>query len=144
MSLTDLKKSNISKKANESFTVDDFIADAEDYARGDPKVVSKGQLNLSQAIAEANKSKKIKPKPSVSIKKKKNPKKIMYIKSLQDQHTNKRHATFTLSEEVIEQLDLLAKKTNLAKSHIIRILIGELSNEEQKKKLEKLLKSEIN
>jgi hypothetical protein len=143
MSLTDLKKSNNRKKGKKSFTVDEFIADAEDYAKGDPKVVSKGQLNLSQAIAEANKKNKIKSKTSSFIKKKKSIKEVK-IKGLEEQQKNKRHATFSLSEDVIDQLTQLAKETNLAKSHIIRILISELSNEDQKKKLEKLLKSEIN
>jgi len=54
-----------------------------------------------------------------------------------------RHATFTLSEQAIAQLQNLAKDTKLAKSHIIRILINELCDEEQHDKLKKLLDSGI-
>ena len=48
-----------------------------------------------------------------------------------------RRATFTLSEAAIEQLQELAIDTQLAKSHIIRILIDELCNKDQKEKLRK-------
>ena len=55
----------------------------------------------------------------------------------------KRHATFTLSEDAIAQLEMLSKESNLAKSHIIRILVNDLCNEEQQEKLRRLLKSKI-
>ena len=45
--------------------------------------------------------------------------------------------------KAIEQLQELAKDSNLAKSKIIRILIDELCNEEQHEKLAKLLDSKI-
>ena len=108
MSLTDLKKSKNTKRKKQTFTVDEFISDAENYAKGQPKIVSA--------------QKKVKSPPK---------------------HRIKRHATFTLSESTIQQLTLLAQETNLAKSHIIRILINELFNEEKDKKIEKLLDSDV-
>jgi len=127
MSLIDLKKSSVSKAKKKKVTVDEFIADAENYAVGKPKVVSSKKMNVDPAIiikeqaAEAdwpkNRSKRSKPP--------------------------KRHSTFTLSEEAIAQLNLLSKESKLAKSHIIRILVNELCHEEQQKKLARLLKSEI-
>ena len=109
MSLSDLKKSKKNKVKKKNFTVDEFISDAEDYAKGAPKIVSGENLNLEQAIAIAKQRDLGSNKP-------------------------KRHATFTLSEDAIEQLEVLAKESSLAKSHILRILINELSNEEQQKK----------
>ena len=65
MSLTDLKKSaSRGKKDNrkvsndKSFTVDDFIEDADNYAKGVPQIVSSevqsqvsiSELDLSQAL----------------------------------------------------------------------------------------------
>ena len=38
MSLIDLKKSKDGPKKKKKFTVDEFIADAEDYAKGQPKI----------------------------------------------------------------------------------------------------------
>jgi hypothetical protein len=38
-----------------------------------------------------------------------------------------RHATFTLTENSISQLDALSKSTNIAKSRLLRILINEFS-----------------
>ena len=54
-----------------------------------------------------------------------------------------RRATFTLSEEAIEQLQGLSQGSDLAKSHILRILIDELCNKEQNEQLKKLLQSGI-
>ena len=54
-----------------------------------------------------------------------------------------RRATFTLSEEAIEQLQGLSEDSDLAKSHILRILIDELCNKEQNEQLKKLLQSAI-
>ena len=126
MSLTDLKKSKQGKQKKRSFTVDEFIADAENYALGHPEIVNSSvtkNVGIEQAIIAA--------KEQLVRKKAK---------------TNKpfRHATFTLSEQAIDQLQHLAQDTNLAKSHIIRILINELCDEEQHDKLKKLLDSGIN
>jgi hypothetical protein len=126
MSLTDLKKSKKQKQNKGNFTVDEFIADAENYALGHPEIVN-SQVTKNVSIEQAV----IAAKEQLISKKAKN-------------HKPFRHATFTLSEQAIDQLQLLAKETNLAKSHIIRILINELCNEEQHDKLKKLLDSGIN
>lgn len=125
MSLTDLKKNTDGgdNKKKKAFTVDEFIADAENYAKGNPQLVSEGlnrPVELTEALAAAS--------------------------QLQVEEQNKkpfRHATFTLSEEAIAQLQILSKESNLAKSHIIRILINELCTKEQKDKLSKLLDSNV-
>ena len=54
-----------------------------------------------------------------------------------------RRATFTLSEEAIGQLHLISEGTDLAKSHILRILIDELCKKEQNDQLKKLLASKV-
>ncbi|WDD98946.1 hypothetical protein [Thalassomonas actiniarum] len=132
MSLTDLKKSKKPTGKKKNFTVDEFISDAENYAKGQPEIVStdtnaelKEPLTLSQAISEAQKH---------------------LARQEQQQKPAKpfRHATFTLSEEAIAQLQLLANESKLAKSHIIRILIAELCNQEQHEQLKKLLSSDTN
>ncbi len=126
MSLTDLKKTTQGKQKKRNFTVDEFIADAENYALGHPEIVDSSETKnvcIEQAIIAAK-------------------------QHLAEQGSNKakpfRHATFTLSEQAIGQLQNLAKETKLAKSHIIRILINELCDEEQHEKLKKLLDSGIN
>ena len=134
MSLTDLKKTTQGKDKKRSFTVDEFIADAENYALGHPEIVNSSDTKnvcIEQAILAA--------------------KQHLANKSMSENEneiTNKskpfRHATFTLSEQAIGQLQNLAKETKLAKSHIIRILINELCDEEQHGKLKKLLDSGIN
>jgi hypothetical protein len=127
MSLTDLKKSTDGQKKKKKFTVDEFIADAENYAQGKPEIVSREphDLTLQEAIlaakAHVNQLEKIKSEGGKRF----------------------RHATFTLSETAIEQLQELAIDSKLAKSHIIRILIDELCNKEQQSKIRKLLGSKI-
>ena len=144
MSLTDLKKGNESKAKKKKFTVDEFISDAENYAKGAPKIVSEltnnehasHKLNLKQAISEA--------------------KRYVEMTEIEHQQTGEvkagvsarvakpfRRATFTLSEEAIEQLQDLSEGSDLAKSHILRILIDELCNKEQNEQLKKLLQSGI-
>ncbi|XQW85266.1 hypothetical protein ACOYR1_00630 [Thalassotalea piscium] len=129
MSLSDLKKSNQGKTTKKQFTVDEFIEDAENYAKGAPEIVSgdKSQtLGLKEAIAAA---------------------KQFEVKQRAERQKAKakpfRHATFTLSEQAINQLQDLAAGSNLAKSRIIRILIDELCNEEQQEKINKLLASDV-
>jgi len=130
MSLSDLKKSQSAKTKKKSFTVDEFISDAENYAKGTPEIVSEGKSSrhaLEQAIHGPKKfDTRIKTKTSVN-------------------KSNKpyKHATFTLSEEAIDQLQQLASESRLAKSHIIRILIDELCCLEQNEKIKKLLDSNI-
>ena len=127
MSLRDLKKSKDGPKKKKQFTVDEFIADAENYAQGKPAIVSRehDELSLQQAILAA--------KEHVDRKE----------KATTEEARRFRHATFTLSEAAIEQLQELAIDSKLAKSHIIRILIDELCNKDQKEKLTKLLASKI-
>ena len=130
MSLSDLKKSNQPKGKKKQFTVDEFIADAENYAKGAPEIVSgdKSQtLDLKEAIAAA---KQFEVKQRAERRQKKDEKPF-------------RHATFTLSEQAIQQLQDLAVDSNLAKSRIIRILIDELCNKEQQEKINKLLGSDV-
>ena len=130
MSLSDLKKSKDDKPRKKKFTVDEFIADADNYAKGTPELVSESKnqtVDLKQALAAA---------------------KQFEVKKQAERRSGKankpfRHATFTLSEEAIIQLQELAKDSQLAKSHIIRILIDELCNKEQQEKLNKLLDSNV-
>tara|TARA_R110000744_G_C18921369_1_gene511885 strand:+ start:137 stop:523 length:387 start_codon:yes stop_codon:yes gene_type:complete len=127
MSLSDLKKSTDGPKKKKKFTVDEFIADAENYAQGQPKIVSRehDEMSLQQAVlaAKAHASRK--------------------EENTAESGRRFRPATFTLSEAAIVQLQELALDTQLAKSHIIRILIDELCNQDQKEKLRKLLDSKI-
>jgi hypothetical protein len=131
MSLTDLKKNKDSSssqgKSKGQFTIDEFIADADNYARGEPQLVSNenhGKMNLKQAIYDAKRL-------------------IEQKKSAISQYKPFRRATFTLSENTIEQLKKLSNGTDLAKSHIIRILIDELSNKEQEDQIKKLFESDV-
>jgi hypothetical protein len=130
MSLSDLKKSKDDKPKKRVFTVDEFIGDAENYAKGSPEIVSGDRsepLSLKEALIAAK---------QFDVTKRSERRKQKEAKPF-------RHATFTLSEEAIAQLQELAVDSNLAKSHIIRILIDELCNKEQKDKLNKLLDSEV-
>lgn len=131
MSLTDLKKNkdrpHSKDKVKGQFTIDEFIADADNYAKGAPQIVSNenhGKMNLKQAIYDAKRL-------------------IEQRKSAEGQSKPFRRATFTLSENTIEQLKQLSEGTDLAKSHIIRILIDELSNKEQEDQIRKLFESDV-
>ncbi|PKG85028.1 hypothetical protein CXF85_05300 [Colwellia sp. 75C3] len=144
MSLTDLKKGKDSKSRRKNFTIDEFISDAEDYAKGAPKIVSEltndeqasQKLNLKQAISEAKRyveMTEIEHQQSADV--------IAGVRARVDKPF--RRATFTLSEEAIDQLQDLSQGSDLAKSHILRILIDELCNKEQNEQLKKLLQSRI-
>ena len=130
MSLTDLKKSKSNKSKKKTFTVDEFISDAENYAKGQPDIVKRGgqelpkQLDLKQAVAIAEQQVAEKAKAK-------------------EANRPFRHATFTLSEDAIAQLNELAKDSKLAKSHIIRILIDAIASKDQKTQLLELLESNI-
>jgi len=131
MSLTDLKKSTDGRGKKRKFTVDEFISDADNYAKGAPEIVSGvnyNELNLTQAVLATKEYVKQKTEDADNERKENKP---------------FRHATFTLSEEAIDQLQDLAIDTKLAKSHILRILIDELCNKDQQAKLHKLLGSKI-
>ncbi|NQY86257.1 MAG: hypothetical protein HRT51_00695 [Colwellia sp.] len=54
-----------------------------------------------------------------------------------------RRATLTLSENTIEKLQQLAEDTDLAKFHIIRMLIDELSSKEQEEQIKILFQSDV-
>lgn len=144
MSLTDLKKGAKSKKQKKNFTIDEFISDAEDYAKGKPQIVSElthdeqknKKINLKQAISEAQryvKMTEVEHKQAAEVK--------AGVREKVDKPF--RRATFTLSEEAIYQLRHLSEGTDLAKSHILRILIDELCNKEQTEQLKKLLQSKV-
>jgi len=144
MSLTDLKKNKGNKAKKKKFTIDEFISDAENYAKGTPKIVSElssneqvsHKLSLKQAISEAKRyveMTEIEHQQAVEVK-----------AGVRARFTKPfRRATFTLSEEAIEQLQGLSEGSDLAKSHILRILIDELCNKEQNEQLKKLLQSGI-
>ena len=129
MSLSDLKKGNQNKVKKKNFTVDEFIADATNYAKGKPKVVSHEADTLEKAQIKGNKA-----KPLGGVNNKLN----------KSQEAPFRRSTFTLSEEVIVQLQQLSQETNLAKSHIVRILIEAATNSEQASALRKLLNKHKN
>lgn len=143
MSLTDLKKSKDGRAKKKNFTIDEFISDAENYAKGAPKIVSEltsadtcDKLNLKQAINEAKRyveMTEMEHQQAQEVKAR--------VKAKADKPF--RRATFTLSEEAIEQLHDLSAGSDLAKSHILRILIDELCNKEQNEQLKKLLQSRI-
>lgn len=123
MSLTDLKKSNKTRTFKRSFTVDEFIDDAEKYAVGEAEIVgSKADngLAVQKAIAMANKE-----------------------KAQKASHRRFRNATFTFNEKTFEQLNQLADESKLAKSHIIRILIAQISSKEKVQILEILKNSDV-
>lgn len=135
MSLTDLKKGAKGKgdkaEQDKKFTVDDFINDADNYAKGVPQLVSSTaplggkpvpELELDQALDIAEQQ---------------------HVRSKRKSDKPFRHATFTLSEQAIQQLAALADETKLAKSHILRILINELASDEQRQRLTKLLATKI-
>lgn len=130
MSLTDLKKSKNAKAKKKAFTVDEFISDAENYAKGRPELVKRGaesepdRLDLKQAIAFAEKQ-------------------VAEKASKKEGSKPFRHATFTLSEDAIAQLNELAKESKLAKSHIMRILIDALASQDPKAQLAMLLGSKV-
>ena len=144
MSLTDLKKSNDHKVKKRKFTVDEFISDAENYAKGTPKIVSEisnseqvsHKISLKRAIIEAKRYVEMTEIEHQQAEE---------VKAGDSARVTKpfRRATFTLSEEAIEQLQGLSQDSDLAKSHILRILIDELCNKEQNEQLKKLLQSAI-
>lgn len=122
MSLSDLKKSKKAQPKKRAFTIDEFIEDADNYAQGAPQIVSPKDSKGDNALTEHGLNKGQKPKS--------------------DTARPFRHATFTLSEESIQSLNELAAQSDLAKSHIIRILISELSSQDKEEQLSRLLGSE--
>ena len=129
MSLIDLKKSKGSKVNKTKFTIDEFIADADNYAKGEPEIVNGDNhlnLNLKFNLKQMKDQKHVESEAYAKVERK-----------------PFRHATFTLSEDSITKLQALATDTQLAKSHIIRILIEEFCNEVQPINLHKLTGSKV-
>lgn len=131
MSFRDLKQKNKNTSLQKTLTADEFIADAEKYAQGEEALVGHKVNNLSLQDAIDSAKAQIKEDSRQASKEKGEASKPF------------RHATFTLSEEAIAQLNHLAKESKLAKSHILRILIDELCHVEPSEKLTKLLGSKI-
>ena len=112
MSLTDLKR-KAPKGTRKKVSVDDFIEDANNYALGK----TSDQVAPRQTTAQ-------------------------FLKGLDKKSTKiYRHATFTLTEKSIAQLDEIVKSTNVAKSKIIRILIDEFYQQHDTDQLTRLSKS---
>ncbi|NMP16457.1 ribbon-helix-helix domain-containing protein [Thalassotalea sp. Y01] len=106
MSLADLKKKS-QTRVERTFTVDEFIDDATNYAVGQPQIVSADIQAQAQLINDH----------------------IACTLSCDNnaQTTEEccfKHATFTLSEDIIEQLNELSENTKIAKSRILRILVS--------------------
>jgi hypothetical protein len=125
MSLADLKKSNANNGKKKKFTVDEFIDDAENYAKGMPEIVTTGKDNKLAVQKAVGLAKKAKAQKKATQKK-------LY-----------RHATFTFNEQTFKQLNYLAKESKLAKSHILRILIAEFAELDDDEKLKMLLESKV-
>lgn len=102
MSLTDLKKKSTRSKVTRC-TVEAFINNAENYARGYDNVIS---INTGRPGEPENTA--WGSSPPVETPTAKQP---------------FRRATFTLSEECIESLALLSQQTGCSKSHLVRVLI---------------------
>ncbi|WP_394176145.1 ribbon-helix-helix domain-containing protein [Thalassotalea litorea] len=111
MSLADLKKQE-KPKAKMSFSVDDFIEDANNYAQGKPQIVS----------AEASQQAEIFKK-----------------RFAEDNHCEEgkpfKHATFTLSDDAIKQLNELSEQTHIPKSRLLRIMVNDFFFNENPNKL---------
>ncbi|CAM4089013.1 MULTISPECIES: hypothetical protein [Shewanella] len=98
MSLTDLKRRK--SKPRKKLSVEDFIEDANNYAFGQP--------SLSNRVKKQRKT-------NTTVNQKKQASRIF------------RHATFTLTETSIAQLNSLAKESKVAKSRLIRMMITEFA-----------------
>lgn len=103
MSLTDLKRRK-KKTPKTQVSIEDFIEDANNYAFGQPSVVSQTRKKLTAAKHKGL-----------------------------DKHSTKiyKHATFSLTEESIAKLDLISSKSKIAKSRLIRILINEFAQKSE-------------
>ncbi|MCW8107052.1 ribbon-helix-helix domain-containing protein [Alteromonas ponticola] len=97
MSLCSLRKSQPSAKPVR-LSVDDFINQAIDYAKGQRKPVE-----TDHSPAKLN---------------------VLERENLTS-NTTMKHATFSLSEDAIQHLDDLSRRTGIAKSRLLRILIDE-------------------
>ncbi len=106
MSLADLKKQS-SSQTQRSFSIDEFIDDATNYAMGKPEIVSARYQKESKKICKALND---------VVKK--------------DKKASFKHATFTLTDDIITQLNDLSEQTNIPKSRLLRILVNQFYNEQ--------------
>ncbi|AZG72878.1 replication protein RepA [Shewanella livingstonensis] len=114
MSLTDLKRKK-PKDTRVKVSVDDFIEDANKYALGLDSAHGQSTIPLNTQD---------------------------FLKGLDKKSTKiYRHATFTLTEKSISQLDELAKISKVAKSKILRILIDDFYQQGSTKQAELLGKT---
>jgi hypothetical protein len=114
MSLTDLKRKK-TKDTRVKVSVDDFIEDANNYALG--LGASHGQPVITSTTQD-------------------------FLKGLDKKSTKiYRHATFTLTEKSISQLDEIAKSNKVAKSKILRILIDDFYQQSNTKQSDLLRKT---
>ncbi|WP_371372782.1 ribbon-helix-helix domain-containing protein [Thalassotalea aquiviva] len=104
MSLADLKR-QYKDAEQRPFTVDDFILDALNYAKGEGKLLRKKNEKALPPLFH-----------QLALD-------IEHIDVKPMKEPNFRHCTFTLTEEIIAHLNELSEQTNIAKSRLIRILI---------------------
>lgn len=97
MALTDLKK-NSTRSTKQTLTVDEFIADADNYAMGQ---LQPAAGPVMRHVAAANAAPVAEQGPM-------------------------RHATFTLSQQAIDALTALSQQTGVSKSKLLRQLILQL------------------
>lgn len=107
MALTDLKK-NSTRSTKQTLTVDEFIADAENYAMGQLQPAA-GPVIRTVAAAAAIQSTASNALAGIE----KGP---------------MRHATFTLSQQAIDILNALSQQTGVSKSKLLRQLILQLDS----------------
>lgn len=107
MALTDLKK-NSTRSTKQTLTVDEFIADAENYAMGQLQPAA-GPVIRTVATAAAIQSTASNAAAGIE----KGP---------------MRHATFTLSQQAIDILNALSQQTGVSKSKLLRQLILQLDS----------------
>ncbi|BCV66132.1 replication protein RepA [Shewanella carassii] len=93
-------------------SVDDFIEDANNYAHGKPSKLAGSTSSKSGAGLDKKSTR-------------------LY-----------RHATFTLTEVSISQLDSIARKTGIAKSRLLRIFIRDFHNLSEKAQTEMIARDE--
>ncbi len=95
-------------------SVDDFIEDANNYAHGKPSRLGGGSVAKSRTGLDKKSTR-------------------LY-----------RHATFTLTEASISQLDGIARKTGIAKSRMLRIFIRDFHSLSDKAQAEMIARDQTN
>lgn len=120
MSFLDLKKtSNRSKKRD--FSIEEFISDSENYAKGTPQLVSAEHRGNEAEVAAAIKGAGKKAKKKSEF----------------------RRVTFTLTEKAITQLTELSQQTGIPKSKLIRILVDDFVHKSQNDQEDKLHQTDV-